>query len=124
MYVLKPKNLSRNVSRSGLDTASNENLARYKKGRDDYKSKSDALTAKIDKRTATADRLTYLAETEQYDLRSTGRIPARIVDGCLESSGKTLTYFKATNRIRVNGNDEITHQSKSAGCPQSPAASR
>ncbi len=39
---------------SDVDSAATENLTRYKKARDDYKSKSDALQAKIDKLADTA----------------------------------------------------------------------
>ena len=95
-------------------------------GRADRLEAYQNVTAKIDNtRTATADRLTYLGETEQYDLQGgAGGVPARITDSCLEASGKTLTYFKATNRITGDGKDVSRTQSKSAGCPQSPAASR
>jgi lipopolysaccharide export system protein LptA len=82
------------------------------------------VTAKIDTKTATADRLTYLAAKDQYDMQGAGAIPARIVDGCAESSGKTVTYFKTENRTYVDGKDVLRVQSKSAGCPPPSPSSR
>jgi LPS export ABC transporter protein LptC len=82
------------------------------------------VTAKIDTKTVTADRLTYLADKDQYDMQGVGAIPARIVDGCAESSGKTVTYYKGDNRTIVDGKDELRVQSKSAGCQPSSPSSR
>ena len=45
---------------SGVDGVANQNLVRFKKARDDYKTKSDAWTAKIDKLSETA----YKCQTE------------------------------------------------------------
>jgi LPS export ABC transporter protein LptC len=82
------------------------------------------VTAKIDTKTATADRLTYLAETDQYDMRGAGPVPARIVDACGATSGKALTYSKRDKTIDVRGNGEQRTQTKSAACPQPAPSTR
>lgn len=80
------------------------------------------VTAKIDTKTVTADRLSYQAATDQYDMRGVGAVPVKFVDGCGETSGKTLTYYKAENRIVFRGEDLRT-QSKSVACQQPPSSS-
>ncbi|HVZ21878.1 MAG TPA: LptA/OstA family protein [Vicinamibacterales bacterium] len=75
---------------------------------------------KIDTRTATGTRLTYRTKTEQYDLSGTATAPVEVVDTCRETTGKTLTFFKSTDRIIVDGNREIRTQTKSgAACAPS-----
>src|SRR5262245_34723617 len=77
------------------------------------------VTARIDTKTATADRLTYLSAEDRYDMKGAGSVPVKVVDGCGESVGRTLTYYKGDNRMVVNGNDELrAQQSKKPGCQQ------
>lgn len=82
------------------------------------------VTATIGSRKATADRLTYLAAGERYDMRGAGTVPVRIVDGCGEMSGKTLTFYKSDNRISVDGRDVMRTQVKSGSCQQPSTSSR
>jgi len=82
------------------------------------------VTAKIDKKTATADRLTYLAAKDQYDMQGAGSVPVKIVDGCGETTGKSVTYFRADNQTIVRGEEKLRTQSKSANCQQPSASSR
>ena len=46
--------------------------------------------------------------------------PVKMIDAdCQESSGKTLTFWKASDRVIIDGNDEVRTQSKGGGkCPQ------
>ena len=47
----------------------------------------------------------------------------KVVDECRETTGKTLTFFKSTDRIIVDGLDELRTQTKSSGpCATPPAA--
>jgi hypothetical protein len=40
---------------------------------------------------------------------------------CQETSGKTLTFWKASDRVVVDGNDEVRTQTKGGGkCPSTP----
>lgn len=78
--------------------------------------------ARVDTRVATGGRLTYHAEDERYVLVGASPVPVRVVDGCRETIGKTLTFFKTADRIIVDGNEEIRTQTKSGGpCSAVPA---
>jgi lipopolysaccharide export system protein LptA len=87
----------------------------------------EAVTLRESGRTATGDRLSYLAADEQYDM--TG-IPVRIVEQCRETTGRTLTFYKAVDRILVDGQQITRTRTKSGGnCPDAsrpsaPAAAR
>jgi LPS export ABC transporter protein LptC len=82
------------------------------------------VTAKIGTKRATADRLTYLAATDQYDMVGAGPVPVRVVDGCRETSGKALTYYKAENRTVGRGEEILRTQSTNATCSSSPVSVR
>jgi lipopolysaccharide export system protein LptA len=76
----------------------------------------EAVTLRDAGRTATGDRLSYLGATEQYDM--TG-IPVRIVEECRETTGRTLTFYKAVDRILVDGQQITRTRTKSGGdCPE------
>ena len=68
----------------------------------------------LDKRTATGQRMTYHPHDERYVL--TGA-PVRLVQGCQESTGRTLTFYQASERISVDGNEETRTQTKGGKCP-------
>ena len=75
----------------------------------------EAVTLREAGRTATGDRLSYLAADEQYDM--TG-IPVRIVEECRETTGRMLTFYKAVDRILVDGQQITRTRTKSGGnCP-------
>jgi lipopolysaccharide export system protein LptA len=80
------------------------------------------VSSQIDTRVATADRLTYFAADERYVLSSTGTVPVKVVDGCRETTGRTLTFFKTADRILVDGNEQIRTQTKTGGPCTAPAA--
>jgi lipopolysaccharide export system protein LptA len=83
------------------------------------------VTVRVDTRVATGARLTYFAEDQRYVMSGGGAVPVRVIDSCRESSGKTLTFFKAADRIIVDGNEEIRTQTKSGGpCAAAPPAAR
>jgi LPS export ABC transporter protein LptC len=73
----------------------------------------DALTLKEQNRKTTGARMTYTADSEQYIISGA---PVKIVDECgRETIGKTLTFLKATDRIVVDGNQQIRTLTKSGG---------
>lgn len=76
----------------------------------------DSVTILLDKREATGSRLIYDAAEEKYTLTGT---PVKFVEGCQESSGRTLTFFRANDRIIVDGNQELRVQTRGGGakCP-------
>jgi len=74
------------------------------------------VTAGVDKRVATGQHLTYFPPDEKYVLTGT---PVRLVQGCQESTGRTLTFYRASDRISVDGNEEIRVQTKGGSkCPE------
>jgi len=72
----------------------------------------------IDKREAAGTRLTYLPAQEEYRLVGS---PVRFIEGCRETSGRTLTFFGSSDRILVDGNEEQRTQTRgNSKCPESP----
>jgi lipopolysaccharide export system protein LptA len=79
-----------------------------------------AVTAVVDKRTVTGARLTYSPSDDKYEVLGS---PVKMVDGvCQETSGKKLTFWKASDRVQVDGNNEVRVQTKGGGkCPATPS---
>jgi LPS export ABC transporter protein LptC len=80
---------------------------------------------KLDTRTAVGERLTYFADDERYVMSGAGTKPVKVVESCNETTGHTLTFFKSTDRIIVDGNEEIRTQTRngvSPGCTAPPPA--
>jgi LPS export ABC transporter protein LptC/lipopolysaccharide transport protein LptA len=77
----------------------------------------EKVTLRDQNRTTTGHRLTYHAADERYVV--TGK-PVTIVDECgRKTDGGTLTFFRTTDRIIVDGNEQIRTQSKGkSNCPQ------
>jgi lipopolysaccharide export system protein LptA len=74
--------------------------------------------ARIDARIGTGDRLTYYADEGRYVMTGVATVPVKIVEECRETSGRTITFFKSTDRIIVDGNEEIRTLSRRGGaCP-------
>jgi lipopolysaccharide export system protein LptA len=66
-------------------------------------------------RSVTGERLTYFAAEGRYVTAGT---PVKINEECRETTGKILTFFRSTDRILVDGNEQIRTQTKSGGeCP-------
>ena len=81
------------------------------------------VNVRVDTRIATAARLTYFSDEGRYLLSGAQTVGVQVVDGCRETRGKTLTFFKASDRIIVDGLDELRTQTKSSGpCAPPPAA--
>jgi hypothetical protein len=54
-------------------------------------------------------------------MSSTTSVPVTIVEGCRQTTGRTLTFFKSTDNIIIDGNEEIRTRTTSGGpCPQQP----
>jgi lipopolysaccharide export system protein LptA len=62
----------------------------------------EAVTVRVDKRTATGGRMTFVSAEEKYVMTGS---PVKIVDECSESTGSTLTFYKSTDTIRVDGRE-------------------
>ena len=78
-----------------------------------------AVTAIVDKRTVTGVRLNYTTADEKYVVFGA---PVRMIDAdCQETIGKTLTFWKASDRVIFDGNNEVRTQTKGGGkCPTTP----
>jgi lipopolysaccharide export system protein LptA len=77
------------------------------------------VTAIVDRRTVTGTRLTYSPEDDKYVVLGA---PVKMIDAeCQETSGKTLTFWKASDRVQVDGNNEVRTQTKGGGkCTAAP----
>lgn len=74
------------------------------------------VTVIIEKREATGTKLTYQPAREEYVLVGS---PVKFIESCHETSGRTLTFYKASDRILVDGNEEQRTQTKGgAKCPK------
>lgn len=77
-----------------------------------------AVRVVLEKREATGTQLTYLPVGEEYRLVGS---PVKFVESCRETTGRTLTFFRASDRIVVDGNQEQRTQSKgNPNCPEPP----
>jgi lipopolysaccharide transport protein LptA len=77
------------------------------------------ITALVDRRTVTGADLTYSPADDKYIVNGA---PVKMVDAdCQETSGKRLTFWKASERVIVDGNNEVRTQTKGGGkCPSTP----
>jgi LPS export ABC transporter protein LptC len=83
------------------------------------------VSLKLDTRSAVGERLTYFADEERYLMSGAGTKAVKVVESCRETTGRTLTFFKSTDRIIVDGNEEIRTQTRngvSPGCATPPPA--
>jgi LPS export ABC transporter protein LptC len=75
------------------------------------------VRASVDKRVTTGTHLIYEPAEEKYIVTGS---PVTLVSDCRESTGKTLTFFKSSERVIVDGNEENRTQTKGGKCPGSP----
>ena len=94
-------------------------LARTENGVDRLEA-YNRVTTVIGARTGTGDRMTYHAREERYVLSGAGVTPVSIREKCSETTGRTLTFFKSSDRIIVDGNERRRTETKP--CTQQPAA--
>jgi lipopolysaccharide export system protein LptA len=89
------------------------------------------VTLKLDMRTAVGSRLTYYASDEKYVMSSAGTTPVRISEpqtaasgavSCHETTGRTLTFYKSTDTITVDGNEQKRTETQMKPC--APPTSR
>jgi LPS export ABC transporter protein LptC len=80
------------------------------------------VNVRLDTRVATGDRLTYFDADGRYVITGVATVPVTIVEECRETTGRTVTFFRSTERIIVDGNEEVRTQSRRGGsCPASTA---
>lgn len=74
----------------------------------------DSVKVVLDKRTATGQRMTYDPQDDKYVL--TGA-PVNLVEGCQETTGRTVTFYKASDKVSVDGAQETRVVTKGGKCP-------
>jgi lipopolysaccharide export system protein LptA len=89
------------------------------------------VTLKLDKRTAVGSRLTYYAGEERYVMSAAGTTRVTVTEvqtassgavSCRETVGRTLTFYKSTDTITVDGNDQNRTEMQVKPC--APPSSR
>lgn len=73
---------------------------------------SAGVGVRLDTRTATGDRLTYFAQDGRYVISGLATAPVMVIETCRETTGRTVTFFRASDRIIVDGNEEMRTQSR------------
>ena len=82
------------------------------------------VNMKLTTRTAVGERLTYFSEDERYLMSGAGTKSVKVIEACRETTGRTLTFFKSTDRIIVDGNDETRTQTRNGASPACTATPR
>jgi lipopolysaccharide export system protein LptA len=82
------------------------------------------VNMKLTTRTAAGERLTYFSEDERYLMSGAGTKSVKVIEACRETTGRTLTFFKSTDRIIVDGNDETRTQTRNGASPACTATPR
>lgn len=72
----------------------------------------DDVIIKTDERTTTGNRMTYFAADERYLMKGT---PVKAVENCRETACKSLTFWRSTDRILCDGNEQIRTLATSGG---------
>jgi len=71
-------------------------------------------------RVTVGDHLTYVSATAEYNMAGKGklvRMRRMTAEGCRVSEGSLLTFFRATDRLRIEGKEETrTQTSTDASC--------
>jgi lipopolysaccharide export system protein LptA len=76
-----------------------------------------AVDVALDKRRGSGATLVYRPADERYEITGS---PGRFVDECNESAGKTLTFFKSSDRVIIDGNEEVRTETRGGRCPGRP----
>lgn len=71
----------------------------------------------VENREATGQQLVHQPSDGSYVLNGT---PVRLMQECQESTGRTLTFYRGSDKITVDGNDETRVLTKGGKCPESP----
>lgn len=76
-----------------------------------------AVDVTLDKRRGSGAALVYRPDSERYEITGS---PGRFIDECNESAGKTLTFFKSSDRVIIDGNEEIRTETRGGKCGARP----
>ena len=78
---------------------------------------SGRLALKVDGRTVNGALLRYGVAADQYDIEGTQGTPVTLMQGCDSTTGRALTWFRRTDRMLVDGREDIRTSTKSRGGP-------
>ena len=82
---------------------------------------SGSVTLRLGAKRASSQQLHYRAKDESYELVGTAGAPVSVIESCRATTGKTLIFYGSTDRILVDGSEEIRTQTKGGG-PCAPSA--
>jgi lipopolysaccharide export system protein LptA len=71
----------------------------------------------LDDREASGQKLVYHPADERYVLDGN---PVSLVQGCQETAGRTLTFYRGSANVKVDGQDRIRVTTKGGKCPEPP----
>jgi lipopolysaccharide export system protein LptA len=71
----------------------------------------------LDKRKASGATLVYRPADERYEISGA---PGRFIDECNESAGQTLTFFRSSDRVIIDGNEEVRTETRGGKCAARP----
>lgn len=70
----------------------------------------------VDEREASGVKLTYSPSNASYLMNGA---PVRLLEGCRETTGKTLTFYRGSDRILIDGNEQQRTETRGGGkCPE------
>ena len=73
-----------------------------------------AVQVTLGVRRASGSRLVYRPADARYEITGT---PGRFIDACNESAGRTLTFFRASDRVIIDGNEQSRTETRGGKCP-------
>jgi lipopolysaccharide export system protein LptA len=76
-----------------------------------------SVTILLDDREASGQRLVYHPVDERYVLNGN---PVSLVQDCQETAGRTLTFYRGSAKVQVDGQDRTRVTTKGGKCPEPP----
>jgi lipopolysaccharide export system protein LptA len=76
-----------------------------------------AVTVSVESREASGQHLVYHPADAKYVLNGT---PVRLMQECQDYTGRTLTFYRGSDKITVDGNEQTRTQMKGGKCPEPP----
>ena len=76
-----------------------------------------AVTVNVESREASGQHLVYHPADAKYVLNGT---PVRLMQECQDYTGRTLTFYRGSDKITVDGNEQTRTQMKGGKCPEPP----
>lgn len=75
------------------------------------------VTMKVDGRTILGTTLRYAVREERYDVTGTPAAPVTLTRGCDTTTGRTLTWYRGTDRMLIDGRDAARTETKTTTGP-------